>query len=61
MTEHTMTLAWRTSTYSVGEDQCVEVAPLPAHIALRDSKRPELAAFRFPASAWSELVDGLRR
>lgn len=42
----------RTSSYSAGEGQCVEVADLPGVVALRDSKNPHLPALRYPAACW---------
>ncbi|MEU6140054.1 DUF397 domain-containing protein [Streptomyces sp. NPDC047081] len=53
---------WRKSTYSGGGegDTCVEIAPLPAHIAIRDSKFPTRATLTFPAPAFTALVDHLK-
>ncbi|HEX3592356.1 MAG TPA: DUF397 domain-containing protein [Pseudonocardiaceae bacterium] len=35
------TLAWRTSSYSSGNGQCVEIAVCDRRTAVRDSKHPE--------------------
>ncbi|MGW5212254.1 DUF397 domain-containing protein [Streptomyces sp. NPDC004051] len=61
-TEQPAPLIWLKSSYSGDEGgECVEVAPGPAVIHVRDSKErggPQLA---FPRSAWSGFVAGLRR
>ena len=52
---------WRTSSYSGGQGDCVEVADnIPAFIPVRDSKRPTGPALAFSPSAWSAFVDHLR-
>ncbi|MDV5145258.1 DUF397 domain-containing protein [Streptomyces sp. SBC-4] len=50
-------LRWRKSSYS-GSDggECVEVADLTAHIAVRDSKHPEGPAFRTTPAAFAAFV-----
>ncbi|MGI5456559.1 DUF397 domain-containing protein [Streptomyces sp. CA-249302] len=55
-------MKWRKSTYSDGGagDTCVEIATLPAHIAIRDSKAPARATLTFPAPAFTALVDHLK-
>jgi hypothetical protein len=37
---------------------CVEIAPLPAALATRDSKAPHAPALRLAAPAWRALLDG---
>ncbi|MFI0540527.1 hypothetical protein RKD19_003870 [Streptomyces canus] len=53
---------WRKSSYSDGGDgnTCVEIAPLPDHIAVRDSKAPTRATLTFPAPAFTALIDHLK-
>ncbi|MFE9607941.1 DUF397 domain-containing protein [Streptomyces sp. NPDC006012] len=53
---------WRKSTYSGGGqgDTCVEIAPLPTRIAVRDSKAPARAILSFPAASFTALVDHLK-
>ncbi|MCX5049863.1 MULTISPECIES: DUF397 domain-containing protein [unclassified Streptomyces] len=53
---------WRKSTYSDGGegDTCVEVAPLPTRIAIRDSKAPARATLTFPTPAFTALIDHLK-
>ncbi|MEV6753119.1 DUF397 domain-containing protein [Streptomyces sp. NPDC051214] len=47
-------LAWRNSTYSSGgSGDCVEVAPTPTTIHIRDSKNPELA---LRAAPWPHFL-----
>ncbi|WP_328554445.1 MULTISPECIES: DUF397 domain-containing protein [unclassified Streptomyces] len=48
---------WRKSSYSGDTGgQCVEVAPLATHVALRDSKNPALGAFTVAAGAFAAFV-----
>ncbi|MGW6907105.1 DUF397 domain-containing protein [Streptomyces sp. NPDC054940] len=53
---------WRKSTYSDGGegDTCVEIAELPTHIAIRDSKTPTRATLSFPTPAFTALIDHLK-
>jgi hypothetical protein len=52
---------WRTSTYSGGGNQCVEVAVLPSgKVAVRDTKDHESASHEFSAAAWTAFVVGLK-
>ncbi|MEU7121339.1 DUF397 domain-containing protein [Streptomyces zaomyceticus] len=51
-------LAWFKSSYSGGNDgeSCIEIAPTPATVHVRDSKNlggPQLA---FPPGAWAGFV-----
>lgn len=54
---------WRKSTYSGGGDgnTCVEIAELPTHIAVRDSKAPTRATLSFPAPSFTALIDHLKK
>ncbi len=50
-------LTWRTSSYSGGGNQCVEVAVLPAErVAVRDSKDPSAGAHAFSHTAWHQFI-----
>jgi hypothetical protein len=52
---------WRTSTYSGGGNQCVEVAVLPGgQIAVRDTKDRESGIQLFSAAAWTTFVSTLK-
>jgi hypothetical protein len=53
---------WRTSTRSSGGgSNCIEVARLPGHIAIRDSKNPHGPALIITPATFRELTDTLRR
>ncbi|MET8630947.1 DUF397 domain-containing protein [Kitasatospora sp. NPDC004669] len=53
--------AWRKSTYSAQEGQCVEVADgFSGQMPVRDSKDPEGPALIFPAEAWHSFVSAVR-
>jgi hypothetical protein len=50
-------LAWRTSSHSSGEGgQCVEVAPTPRTVHVRDSKDVALPGFAVGPDAWGAFV-----
>ncbi|MFE8936538.1 DUF397 domain-containing protein [Streptomyces sp. NPDC007872] len=52
--------AWRTSSYSGGQGDCVEVAPnLPRLVPVRDSKRPAGPALAFTPRAWETFLSQL--
>jgi hypothetical protein len=53
---------WYKSSYTAGNDQCVEIAELatlPA-VAIRDSKNTDLPASRVSASGWTAFVEALK-
>ncbi|NEA48170.1 DUF397 domain-containing protein [Streptomyces sp. SID10815] len=54
---------WRKSTYSSGGDgdTCVEIAALPARIAIRDSKAPARALLSVPASSFVVFIESIKR
>ncbi|HKN96498.1 MAG TPA: DUF397 domain-containing protein [Pseudonocardiaceae bacterium] len=51
-------LTWRTSSYSSGNGQCVEVAFEGERVAVRDSKHPESAVWfsRLTSGWWPGCV-----
>ncbi|MEN2419938.1 DUF397 domain-containing protein [Streptomyces sp. WAC 06783] len=50
-------LAWIKSSYSVNEGgTCVEVAPTPTTIHIRDSKNTSGPALAVPPTAWAEFL-----
>ncbi|MFF0307172.1 DUF397 domain-containing protein [Streptosporangium sp. NPDC004379] len=54
-------LAWRKSSQSAQQDNCVEVARLPGggH-AVRDSKDPDGPVLRFGGDGWRAFLEGVR-
>ncbi len=51
---------WRTSSYSGGNNECVEVAHnLPHLVPVRDSTRPACFAIVFGHHAWRAFVSDL--
>jgi hypothetical protein len=52
-----MTPQWRKSSYSPnGGENCVEVAPVPERMLVRDSKCPEAGRIEFTLPAWTAFV-----
>lgn len=50
--------AWHKSTFS-NPDNCVEVARVQGHFAVRDSKNPSEGALVFTPSEWNAFVKGV--
>ncbi|GAB3713223.1 DUF397 domain-containing protein [Nocardiopsis nanhaiensis] len=51
-----MLLEFRKSSYSSGQDNCVEIAALPTGAAIRDSQNPELGFLPVGASEWTAFA-----
>lgn len=49
-------LTWRKSSYSGGGNDCVEVASLSNHTAVRDSKAPACGMLIFDDSNWASFL-----
>lgn len=50
-------LAWFKSSYSSQDGgDCIEVAPAPHTVHVRDSKDPEGPILRFTPDAWTEFI-----
>ncbi|MGH3718445.1 MAG: DUF397 domain-containing protein [Pseudonocardiaceae bacterium] len=49
-------VAWRTSSYSGSGSACVEVAPTPERVLVRDSKDPAGPALALPPSTWRTFL-----
>jgi hypothetical protein len=47
---------WRTSSYSNGEGECVEVSASPTHVAIRDSKDRSGPVLLYPRADWLAFV-----
>ena len=58
MTQLDLTAAqWRTSSYSSGQGQCIEVAMITGRgVATRDSKDPRGPVLVFAPDAWTAFV-----
>ncbi|MGW2486757.1 DUF397 domain-containing protein [Streptomyces sp. NPDC001606] len=54
---------WRKSSYSGGGDgnNCVEIAPTPTHISIRDSKNPAGNTLTVPAGSFALFIEALKR
>ncbi|MEV6481010.1 DUF397 domain-containing protein [Streptomyces sp. NPDC051576] len=57
MTEPT----WQKSTYSEQGSACVEIAPTPTGIHIRDSKNPTGPHLTLRPTAWADFLSQLRR
>ncbi len=49
-------IVWHTSSYSYGNGDCVQVAPAPDRVLVRDSKNPEGPALAVPGDAWRAFL-----
>jgi hypothetical protein len=52
--------AWRKTSYSHAEGNCVEVASLPGAVAVRDSKDQGGPALTFTPAQWRRFTTNLR-
>ena len=50
---------WRTSSYSGGDNNCVEVGTTKAGVAVRDTKSPHVGTVRFSAGAWRAFTESI--
>ncbi len=53
-------VTWCKSTRSGANGNCVEVAQLPAAIALRDSKNPSGPVLMFSPNEWVAFIEGTK-
>jgi uncharacterized protein DUF397 len=49
-------IVWRTSSYSTNGGACVEVAPAPDRVLVRDSKDPHSPALTIPIPTWRAFL-----
>ena len=49
-------IVWHTSSYSGGSGDCVEVAPTPDRVLVRDSKDPGGPVLAVPTPAWQAFL-----
>jgi hypothetical protein len=54
-------LQWRKSSHSGSGNNCVEVASMPAAVAVRDSKDPDGGHLVFGAGDWEAFITGIKR
>ncbi|MFE5331888.1 DUF397 domain-containing protein [Embleya sp. NPDC056575] len=53
--------AWRKSSHSSGDNSCVEVAPLPTSMGMRDTKARRRGHLEISPAAWTELLGILKK
>jgi hypothetical protein len=51
---------WRTSSYTGGQGNCVEVADTERAVIIRDTKDLGGTLLSIPASAWRKFTDSLK-
>jgi hypothetical protein len=49
-------IVWHTSSYSTGNGDCVQVAPAPDRVLVRDSKDPDGPALVVPTPTWRAFL-----
>jgi uncharacterized protein DUF397 len=49
-------IVWHTSSYSGNSADCVQVAPAPDHVLVRDSKDPHGPTLAVPVAAWRAFL-----
>jgi Domain of unknown function (DUF397) len=54
-------LPWRKALRSVGNGNCVEVAPAAAGVVVRDSQDPDGLALAYNASSWRAFAVAARQ
>jgi Domain of unknown function (DUF397) len=54
-------IVWRTSSYSFESGGCVEVAPAPDRVLVRDSKDRTGPALTAPTTTWQVFLTTLTR
>jgi Domain of unknown function (DUF397) len=54
-------IGWRKARRSMGNGECVEVAPVSGTILVRDSKNPGSSILRYPADSWRSFLSSAKR
>jgi len=54
-------ITWRKSSHSNAGNDCVQVARIPAGVAIRDSKNPHRAHLALSTAAFAEFVAGIKQ
>ena len=54
-------VSWRTSTYSIDNGNCVEIAEVRRRVLARDSKDRRGPVLTFQRGAWDAFVAGAHR
>jgi hypothetical protein len=49
-------IVWHTSSYSYGSGNCVQVAPAPDRVLVRDSKDPDGPALTVSTPVWRAFL-----
>ncbi|WP_432903457.1 DUF397 domain-containing protein [Micromonospora matsumotoense] len=52
--------AWRTSSRSGSNGQCVEVRDRGAQVDVRDSKAPDAGTLSFEPAVWDAFISGFK-
>jgi hypothetical protein len=52
--------AWRTSSRSGSNGQCVEVRDRSVRVDVRDSKAPDAGMLSFAPAAWDAFLDSIK-
>jgi hypothetical protein len=61
LSEELKTAAWRKSSFSGDNGECLEVAPLSGgRVGVRDTERPDLQPYVVSAPVWAAFVYGAK-
>jgi Domain of unknown function (DUF397) len=52
---------WRKARRSIGNGECVEVAPVVGNIAVRDSMNPEGPILQYSAVSWRSFLTAAKK
>lgn len=61
MHEEVVHVAWRKSSYSAAQNECVEVALTGGDASVRDTKDRASGHFTVPAGAWQAFVSRISK